>query len=56
MNYEGMVYRPPLEANTFLLQVAIGCEHNKCTYCNMFKDKCFRVESFREIMFLIQQE
>lgn len=49
MNYEGMVYRPPIEANTFLLQVAIGCAHNKCTYCNMFKDKCFRVESFSKI-------
>lgn len=43
MNYEGIVYRPPIEANTFLLQVSIGCAHNKCTYCNMFKEKCFRV-------------
>lgn len=49
MNYEGMVYRPPIEANTFLLQVAIGCAHNKCTYCNMFKDKSFRVLPLNEI-------
>ncbi len=49
MNYEGTVYRPPLEANSFLLQVAIGCTHNKCTYCNMYAEKCFRVESLKKI-------
>lgn len=43
MEYEGVVYRPPMEANDVLLQVSIGCTHNCCTFCNMFRDKRFRV-------------
>ncbi len=49
MNYEGMVYRPPSEAYSFIVQVTIGCSHNQCTFCSMFKDKKFRVRKFEEI-------
>ena len=43
LKYEGMIYRPPMEANDILLQVAVGCTHNQCTFCNMFKDKQFHL-------------
>lgn len=49
MQYEGTVYRPPVEANTFLLQVAVGCTHNKCAFCNMFKDKKFHLTCMEKI-------
>ncbi len=49
MKYEGMIYRPPSEAYSLILQVAVGCSHNKCTFCGSFKDKKFRVKSFEEI-------
>lgn len=39
MRYVGKVYRPPSEANAFLLQATIGCSWNKCTYCDMYRDK-----------------
>ncbi|MBF8984546.1 radical SAM protein [Lutibacter sp. B2] len=50
MRYEGSVYRPPSEAYSYIIQVAIGCSHNKCTFCSMYKDKQFRVRDLSEIM------
>ncbi len=49
MQYEGMVYRPPSEAYSLIVQVTIGCSHNGCSFCSMFKEKQFRVRKPEEI-------
>lgn len=49
MHYEGMIYRPPSEAYSLILQVTAGCAHNKCTFCGMYKDKQFHLKSLQTI-------
>ncbi len=44
LDYEGAIYRPPSEARSIILQVTVGCSHNKCTFCTSFKDKRFRIK------------
>ena len=50
MRYVGDIYRPPSEAYSLLVQVNIGCSHNKCTFCNMFKEKQFKVRNPEEVL------
>lgn len=49
MQYEGVVYRPPSEANSLIIQASIGCAHNKCSFCNMYRDKQFRIRGVEDI-------
>ncbi|QGT98866.1 oxygen-independent coproporphyrinogen III oxidase, putative [Candidatus Syntrophocurvum alkaliphilum] len=49
MRYEGTVYRPPSEANSLLIQATIGCPHNKCTFCPLYKGTQFKLRSVEDI-------
>jgi len=49
MKYEGMIFRPPSEAESLILQVTVGCSYNRCTFCGAYQGKSFRVKSFEEI-------
>lgn len=44
MHYEGMIIRPPSEANSIILQVTVGCSHNKCTFCGTYKGERFQIK------------
>ena len=49
MRYEGTIFRPPSEAGSLLIQATVGCPHNKCTFCSMYKNTRFRVRSVEDI-------
>lgn len=49
MHYTGPVYRPPFERSSLLLQVTVGCSHNRCAFCTMYRDVPFRMEPMEQI-------
>ncbi len=44
-----MIFRPPSEADSLILQVTVGCSYNRCTFCSAYQGKRFRIKSFEEI-------
>lgn len=41
MHYRGIAFRPPFEEKSLLLEASIGCSHNKCLFCSMYRDVKF---------------
>jgi len=50
LNYIGTVIRPPSEHKSLLLQVTLGCSHNKCTFCPAYKNKPFRLVKEEKVL------
>jgi len=46
----GVLYRPPSEAGSLLIQATVGCPHNKCRFCGMYQDTRFRIRLVKDII------
>lgn len=55
MNYIGRIFRPPSEARSLIIQITVGCSHNKCNFCTMYKEKQFRVRKIEEVKPIIDE-
>jgi len=57
IEFEQPMFRPPSEANSLLIQATIGCSHNNCTYCAMYRqsNQKFRMRSKKEIFQIIDE-
>ncbi len=50
MKYYGDVYRPPSEASSLIIQVTLGCSHNTCKFCTMYKEKRFHNRPLPDVL------
>lgn len=48
MHFTGRTWRPPYEAHSFIIQVTSGCTYNKCRFCSLYKNECFRMSPLKE--------
>lgn len=49
MQYYGNVFRPPSEGRSLIIQATVGCAHNKCSFCYMYKDDNFIIRPLEDI-------
>ena len=47
--YDFPLYRPPSEAYSLIIQITLGCSHNKCSFCSMYKEKKFVIKPIEDI-------
>jgi radical SAM superfamily enzyme YgiQ (UPF0313 family) len=50
MHYEQPLYRPPSEAGSLIIQATLGCPHNRCTFCGMYKGKRFHIRPVDDVV------
>jgi radical SAM superfamily enzyme YgiQ (UPF0313 family) len=55
MKYEGLVIRPPSEAQSLILQITLGCSHNRCTFCPTYKGTRFRIRGMEEVLAIVEE-
>ena len=57
IEYSMPLFRPPSEGKSFILQATIGCSHNECTYCAMYRKETqkFRIRPMDEIKAIIDE-
>ena len=54
IDYDLPLWRPPSEANSFILQATLGCSFNHCSFCSMYRTKTFAVRPLALVQAEIQ--
>ncbi len=54
IDYDLPLWRPPSEADSFILQATLGCSFNHCSFCSMYRTKTFAIRSLAAIQADIQ--
>jgi len=55
VRYVEPLFRPPAEAEAYILQATLGCSWNHCTYCGMYRSKAFRVRPVEALVAEIRE-
>jgi len=50
VRYDEPLFRPPSEAESFILQATLGCSWNACTYCAMYRAKRYGVRPLQHVL------
>ena len=49
IDYDMPLWRPPSEANSFILQATLGCSFNHCSFCSMYRTKPFAIRPLEQV-------
>lgn len=50
IKYDEPLFRPPSEADSLILQVTLGCAWNRCSFCEMYSSKNFRMRKEEDVL------